>query len=128
MSNLEKYRNNVNFPIVNLEMDEPLSLMRRSGLALSEHPLSTLAKVDPDGARGIMHELVHVEHRKVDLGFAALTVDLRKAEIAADVAKTGHLCSTLLGAMQTNPGHGDYSVCETKFFIPVKTIKVKIRR
>ena len=127
MSSLEKYRSNVGFPIVNLEMDEPFSLMRHPSLILSEHPLSALAKVDPEGARGVMHELVFVEHRKVDLAFAALSVDLRKAEIAADVAKTGHFCSSLLGAMQTNPGHGKYSVHERGFLFSIKTITVKIR-
>ena len=103
MKLLERYRDNVRLPVVNLDMDDPLSLMRQSGFMFSEHPLAALSKTDPGGAKEIMRGLVHVENRKVDLGFAALELDLRKAELAVAMSRTTSIVSAHIEQIKKHP-------------------------
>lgn len=115
----KKYLGNSLLPTIDVA-DNPLDFMRSANVTFSEHPLSSLAKKEPQRAHEVMHRLLDLEHRK-------LSLEERKAELVCQMARFDRMADMHIEAIRSNPGRSSYTTKWSRGLFTREKIKTTVR-
>ncbi|MGB2867635.1 MAG: hypothetical protein WBD36_04245 [Bacteroidota bacterium] len=103
----------------------PFGLMGAAPLVVSEHPLAALSHEDPGLAAGVMHDVISVEHRRVDLEFARFEWEKEREERLLEAQEVTQRFNFLFAVMEKFPDEREYEVSDGGFFFR-RTTRVRI--